>query len=114
MQLHVARSQENAINSETSEEEGDSNCLENLHWCSCKACVIFEAMQHIECKCCHESHKLLGNKLVGRKCITHHDNFKILYLNCMYMASMTFKGKKSTCLQTSKPEKQHLIQILSS
>ena len=62
-------------------DEGDSSRLENLHWCKCKKCVIFENFKIIECKCCREYSDLLNEKLNDIVCITEHPDFDILCLN---------------------------------
>ena len=37
-----------------SDDNLDSSRLENLHWCTCKKCVIGVTMTLDECKCCRE------------------------------------------------------------
>ena len=67
--------------SDSEEDELNSSRLENLHWCYCHGCVIFESMTLEECVCCCEFKALLGEKLEAIKCITLHKDFKILCLN---------------------------------
>ena len=47
---------------DTSDNEGDSSRLENLHWCSCENCVIGWSMRLEEVKCCRECN-ILSEKL---------------------------------------------------
>jgi len=66
--------------SESESSDCDSSRLENLHWCSCRNCVIGFSMTLQECKCCRESN-ILGEKLQDLKCITDHPDFENLMLN---------------------------------
>ena len=66
-----------------SDDDLDSSRLENLHWCSCKNCVIGLTMTLDECKCCRECN-ILGEKLQNIepfRCITDSEDFKVLCLN---------------------------------
>ena len=63
----------------SSEDELESSRLENLHWCSCKCCVIGLPMTLEECKCCKEFN-ILREKLENLCCVTAHPDFETLIL----------------------------------
>ena len=80
--LKNTKLKDNSHNSTNSTEEClDSSRLENLHWCTCHTCVIFDNFKLIECKCCKEFSTLLNEKLNDIHCITLHPDFEILCLN---------------------------------
>ena len=61
----------------SSDEELNSSRHENLHWCKCSCCVIYNTFKLVECKCCSEFSTLLNDI----KCITMNNEFEILCLN---------------------------------
>ena len=79
---------------ESSEEDLDSSRLENLHWCTCQQCVIFESSKMEECKCCQECKTLLGNKLNNIKCITLNEEFSILCLNRIVLQTACIRHRR--------------------
>ena len=80
----------------SSEEEEDMNSsrLENLHWCTCQNCVIFNTFKLIECKCCQESSILLNDKLDNIQCITLHPDFEILCLNSTVLETAFIRHRR--------------------
>ena len=45
-------------------------------------CIYVALYFHLEeCKCCKENTDLLAEKLVGIKCITYNEDFKLLCIN---------------------------------
>ncbi|XP_066921085.1 P2X purinoceptor 7-like [Clytia hemisphaerica] len=65
---------------DSDDSEAQSSRLENLAWCKCYECVIGDTFVLDECMCCHEFN-LLAEKLETNKCITKHEDFKMLMLN---------------------------------
>ena len=73
----------------------DSSRLENLHWCTCYKCVIFESFKIVECKCCQEYSTLLNDKLANVKCITDHEDFQLLCLNQRVLENSAIRYRRS-------------------
>ena len=78
----------------SSDNEVDSSRLENLHWCSCESCVIFQEMRPVECKCCREYESLLSDKLTGIKCVASNEEFKILCLNKVVLETACIRQRR--------------------
>ena len=70
-----------------------SSRLENLHWCKCQTCVIWEKMTVYECKCCAE-YDLLKTKLENIKCITTHPEFHTLCLNRIVLETAAIRHRR--------------------
>ena len=80
--------------SDASDSDGSSTSsrLENLHWCRCQTCVVWENMTIYECKCCTE-YDLLKNKLENIKCITTHQEFQTLCLNRIVLETAAIRHR---------------------
>ena len=76
-------------------DEHNSSRLENLHWCSCRKCVIFQSMSLHECKCCREYSNLLGSKLEGKECVTLNEEFEILCLNRVVLETAYIRYRRN-------------------
>jgi len=84
----------NGDSSCSSEEGMNSSRLENLHWCTCQNCVIFNTFKVIECKCCKEYSTLLNDKLDNIQCITLHTDFEILCLNSTVLETAFIRHRR--------------------
>ncbi|XP_066910562.1 uncharacterized protein [Clytia hemisphaerica] len=76
--LSAKYKEDESSSSSDSERENDdleSSRLENLHWCTCRNCVIGTDFTLEECLCCKEC-SILEEKLEGISCITKHKDFK--------------------------------------
>ncbi|XP_057302765.1 P2X purinoceptor 7-like [Hydractinia symbiolongicarpus] len=76
------------------EDELNSSRLENLHWCTCTCCVIYNCFTLVECKCCQEFFNLLNDKLNDNKCITMHKDFEILCLNRTVLETASIRHRR--------------------
>ena len=50
------------IPTDSDESNADSRRLENLHWCTCSECVIWNNNTIDECICCQETKVFAGRK----------------------------------------------------
>ena len=75
----------------SSDEELNSSRLENLHWCKCSCCVIYNTYKLVECKCCREFSTLLNDNLNDIKCITMNNEFEILCLNRIVLETASIR-----------------------
>ena len=87
------RKLDSSSETDDSDDNLDSSRLENLHWCTCKICVIGIEMTLDECKCCRECN-ILGEKLEGIQCITENDDFKILCLNKIVLETACIRHRR--------------------
>ena len=80
MKANASHSSPTDSETDSDDSEAQSSRLENLAWCKCHECVIGDTFILDECKCCHEFN-LLAKKLEVHKCVTQHEDFKMLMLN---------------------------------
>ena len=92
-QMNFSSDDESSSSGSDTSEASNTSRLENLHWCSCETCVIFETMLVYECKCCRE-YDLLKNKLENLKCITCHPEFDILCLNKVVLETAAVRHRR--------------------
>ena len=88
--LHECELSENS----SSDEELNSSRLENLHWCKCSCCVIYNTFKLVKCKCCREFSTLLNDKLNDIKCITMNNEFEILCLNRIVLETASIRHRR--------------------
>ncbi|XP_057310654.1 uncharacterized protein LOC130648616 [Hydractinia symbiolongicarpus] len=80
--------------SDSEEDELNSSRLENLHWCTCTCCVIYNCFTLVECKCCQEFFNLLNDKLKDNECITMHKDFEMLCLNRTVLETASIRHRR--------------------